>query len=174
MPITLSSPSIIYLSMDLSIVLHLFEAGTITMLPNSLIQQYNVKKLACHITMKDSSSSMVGWGARAACAEVSTGSVEASKAKHGQKVCTEGYYLIRYNNDINTCRVASSICDARLWDVWVEWMECSCQGMLMVSARSSGCINHRAQPRLTCSWPASGSRHPWQLLQRLPSEVQCC
>jgi hypothetical protein len=90
--------------MDLSIVLHLFEAGTITILPNSLIQQHNVNKLACHITMKvvaeDSSCSMVGWGARAACAEVSTGSVEASKAKHGQKVCTEGYYLIRYNIDI--------------------------------------------------------------------------
>jgi hypothetical protein len=62
----------------------------ITMLSNSLIPQHNVNSLACHITMKvvseDFSYSMVGWGARAraACAEVSTGSVEASKANHGQ------------------------------------------------------------------------------------------
>jgi hypothetical protein len=59
----------------------------ITMLSNSLIPQHNVNSLARHITMKvvaeDSSCSMVGWGARAACAEVSTGSVEASKANHG-------------------------------------------------------------------------------------------
>jgi hypothetical protein len=42
----------------------------------------------CHITLKvvsdDPSCFMLGWGARAACAEVSTGSVEASRAKHGQ------------------------------------------------------------------------------------------
>jgi hypothetical protein len=62
----------------------------IAMLSNSLIQQQNANRLTCHITMKevseDSSCSMVGWGARAACAEVSTGSVGDSKAKHGQKV----------------------------------------------------------------------------------------
>jgi hypothetical protein len=60
----------------------------ITMLSNSPIQQHNVNRLACHITMKvvseGSCCSMARWGARAACAEVSTGSVEASKAKHGQ------------------------------------------------------------------------------------------
>jgi hypothetical protein len=38
------------------------------------------------VVSEDSSCSMVGWGARAACAEVSIGSVEESKAKHGQKV----------------------------------------------------------------------------------------
>jgi hypothetical protein len=60
----------------------------ITMLPNSLIQQHNVNRLICDITIKvaseNSSCSMVVWGARAACVEVFTGSVEASKAKHGQ------------------------------------------------------------------------------------------
>jgi hypothetical protein len=59
----------------------------ITMLSNSLIQQHNVSRLACHITMKVvsevTSCSMVGWGARAACAEVPTGSVEAAKANLG-------------------------------------------------------------------------------------------
>jgi hypothetical protein len=67
--------------------LHISKTGMITMLSSSLIQQHNVNRLACHITMKvvseDSSCSMVGWGARAACAEVSTGSVEASKANLG-------------------------------------------------------------------------------------------
>jgi hypothetical protein len=38
------------------------------------------------VVSEDWSCSMVGWGARAACAEVSTGSVGASKAKHGHKV----------------------------------------------------------------------------------------
>jgi hypothetical protein len=56
----------------------------ITMLSNSLIQQHNVSRLTCHITIKvvseDSCCSMIGWGARASCAEVFTGSVEASKA----------------------------------------------------------------------------------------------
>jgi hypothetical protein len=49
----------------------------ITMLSNSLLQQHNVNRLTCQITMKvvseDSSCSMVWWGARAACAEVSIG-----------------------------------------------------------------------------------------------------
>jgi hypothetical protein len=49
----------------------------ILMLSNSLLQQHNVNRLTCHITMKvvseDSSCSMVWWGARAACAEVSIG-----------------------------------------------------------------------------------------------------
>jgi hypothetical protein len=77
----------IYLSMNLTIVLstdiqnwHDSDAK----ISNSLIQQQNVNRLARHITIKvvseDSSCSMVGCGARAACAEVSTGSVEASKA----------------------------------------------------------------------------------------------
>jgi hypothetical protein len=49
----------------------------------------NANRLTRHITMKvvseDFSCFMVGCGARAACAEVSTGSVEVSKAKQGQK-----------------------------------------------------------------------------------------
>jgi hypothetical protein len=63
-----------------------------TMLSNSLIKQHNVNRWTSHIDMKvvseDSSCSMVGWGARAACAEVSTGSVgesvgeKLSMAKH--------------------------------------------------------------------------------------------
>jgi hypothetical protein len=63
----------IYLSMDLTIVLStdLYKTGMITMFSNSLIQQHNVKRSACYITIKvvleDSSCSMVGWGARAAC-----------------------------------------------------------------------------------------------------------
>jgi hypothetical protein len=64
-----------------------YKSGMITMLSNILIQEHNVNRLACHITMKvvseNSSCSMVGWGARVACAEVSTGSVEASKANLG-------------------------------------------------------------------------------------------
>jgi hypothetical protein len=59
----------------------------ITMLSNSQIEQLNVSRRTCHIAMKvvpeDSSCSVVWWGARAACAEVSTGSVEASKARPG-------------------------------------------------------------------------------------------
>jgi hypothetical protein len=59
------------------------------MLSNSLVQPHNVNRLACHITMKvvsADSCSMVGCtllGARAACAEVCTVSVEASKASLG-------------------------------------------------------------------------------------------
>jgi hypothetical protein len=49
----------------------------ITMPSNSLNQQHNLNRLACHITLKvvsdDSYCSMVGWGARAACAEVARG-----------------------------------------------------------------------------------------------------
>jgi hypothetical protein len=59
----------------------------IKILTNSISQQHNVNRLTCHITMKVGSEvfwcSMVGWGARGACAEVSTGSVEASKARQG-------------------------------------------------------------------------------------------
>jgi hypothetical protein len=58
----------------------------ISMLSNSLIQQHNMNSLTWHITMKlvsaDLSCSVVWWGASAACAEVSSGCVEASKAKH--------------------------------------------------------------------------------------------
>jgi hypothetical protein len=61
----------------------IYKTGMITMHSNSLIHQHNmnVNELTCHITMTlvpaDSSCS-VGWlGTRAACAEVSTGSVEA-------------------------------------------------------------------------------------------------
>jgi hypothetical protein len=61
----------------------------ITMLTNFLIQQNNSNILSCHITMKvvseDSYCSLLGWVARVACAEVSTGSLEHLKAKHGQK-----------------------------------------------------------------------------------------
>jgi hypothetical protein len=72
----------------------------IIMLSNSLVQQQNVNRLACHITMTvvsdDSSCSMVGWGERAANAEGSTGSVEASKANLGIRchmgIYTEDYY----------------------------------------------------------------------------------
>jgi hypothetical protein len=55
----------------------------ITMFSNSLIEQFNVNRRTCHIAMKAVSADScysVGWlGARAAsaCAEVSTGSVEA-------------------------------------------------------------------------------------------------
>jgi hypothetical protein len=63
----------------------MYKTDMITMLSNSLSQQHNVNRLTCHITMKvvseDSSCSMVGLGARAACAEVSTGSLGDLKAK---------------------------------------------------------------------------------------------
>jgi hypothetical protein len=74
----------------LSFCLQIYKTGMITMLSGSLIQQHNVNTLACLINMtvvpEDSSCAMVGWGARAACAEVSAGSAEDAKAKHGQKV----------------------------------------------------------------------------------------
>jgi hypothetical protein len=38
------------------------------------------------IASADSTCSMVLWNARAACAEVSTGSVEALKSKHGPRL----------------------------------------------------------------------------------------
>jgi hypothetical protein len=56
------------------------------------------------VVSADSSCSVVWWGARAACAEVSTGSVEASKAKHGPGLHMEPskyrklyYYSIFYS-----------------------------------------------------------------------------
>jgi hypothetical protein len=57
------------------------KTSMITMLSNSINQQHNVNRLTCHITMKivsaGSSDSMVGLGARGACAEMPPGSVEA-------------------------------------------------------------------------------------------------
>jgi hypothetical protein len=54
----------------------------ITMLSNSLIEQLNVNRRTCNMAMTvvfaDSFCSVVWWAARAACAEVFTGSVEAS------------------------------------------------------------------------------------------------
>jgi hypothetical protein len=62
----------------------MYKTGMTTMLSNSLIEELNVNRRTCHFGMKvvsaDSFCSVVWWGARAACAEVSTGSVEASKA----------------------------------------------------------------------------------------------
>jgi hypothetical protein len=56
-----------------------------TMLSDSLIQKHNeqIDMSHHHEESEAFSCSMVGWVARAACAEVSTGSREASKAKHG-------------------------------------------------------------------------------------------
>jgi hypothetical protein len=55
----------------------------ITMLSNSLIEKLNVNRRTCRIAMKvvseDTFRSVVWGGARAACAEVSAGSVEAQK-----------------------------------------------------------------------------------------------
>jgi hypothetical protein len=77
----------------------------ITMLSNSLIQQHNANRLTCHINMKvvseDSSCSMVGRGARAACAEVSTGSVCDSKAAQ-KKVYTEDCFPYLINVELIT------------------------------------------------------------------------
>jgi hypothetical protein len=101
MSIHLLSPSIIlyyiYLWIELSIVLSTdilqnWNDYNAFQLPSSTAQreQIDMSHQGCDITMKivseDSSCSMVGWGARAACAEVSTGSVGDSKAMHGQKV----------------------------------------------------------------------------------------
>jgi hypothetical protein len=62
----------------------------VTMLSNSLVEQLSVNRRTCHIAMKvvsaDSICSLVWWDGRADCAEVSevsTGSVEASKARLG-------------------------------------------------------------------------------------------
>jgi hypothetical protein len=61
----------------------------ITVLSNSVTQQHSVSRLTWHVTIKgvsaDSSCSVVWWGARAACTEVSAGSVETWKAKLGLK-----------------------------------------------------------------------------------------
>jgi hypothetical protein len=73
--------------MDLTIDLQIYSTGMTTVLSNSLIEQLNMNRRTCHIAMKvvsaDSFCSIVWWGARSACAEVSTGSVEASKARLG-------------------------------------------------------------------------------------------
>jgi hypothetical protein len=59
--------------------------GMITMLSNSLIEQLNVNRRTCYIAMTlvsaDSFCSVVWWGAKAVCAEVFTGYMEASKAR---------------------------------------------------------------------------------------------
>jgi hypothetical protein len=57
----------------------------ITMLSNSLIEQLNVNRRTCHIAMKVVTADSFCYVLASACAEVYTGSVEASKAKHGQK-----------------------------------------------------------------------------------------
>jgi hypothetical protein len=82
------SPST-YLSMDLkrSFCLNIYKTGIIAIFYNSPIPQHNVNWSTCHIAMEvvpaDSFCSVVWWGARAPCAEVSTRSVEASKARLG-------------------------------------------------------------------------------------------
>jgi hypothetical protein len=75
--------------MDLTMFFYLqiYKACMITMLSNSLIEQLNGNRRTCHIAMNLVSAhsvfSMAWWGARAACAEMSTGSMEASKARLG-------------------------------------------------------------------------------------------
>jgi hypothetical protein len=68
----------------------------IAMFSNSLIEQLDVKRSTCHISMKvvsaDSFCSGVWWGARAACAEVCTGSMEASMARLGRSHMALGMY----------------------------------------------------------------------------------
>jgi hypothetical protein len=64
----------------------MYKIGMIKMLSNSLIEQLNVSRRTCHISMKVVSAvifllRVVWWGVRAACAQVSTGSMEASKAR---------------------------------------------------------------------------------------------
>jgi hypothetical protein len=96
--IHLFSPSI-YLSLDLTIVLstniqnwHDYNAFQ---LPKSTAQcEQSGMSHQYENVSEDFSCSMVGWGARAACAEVSTGSVEASKGNLGfvlHLVYTEEY-----------------------------------------------------------------------------------
>jgi hypothetical protein len=67
--------------MDLTIILSTdmqnWHDYDVCQLPNSTAQ-CEVK-----VVSADSSCSVVWWGLRAACPEVSTGSIEASKAKHG-------------------------------------------------------------------------------------------
>jgi hypothetical protein len=84
------------------------------MLSNSLIEQLNMNRRTGHIAIKvvsaDSFCSVVWWGARAACAEVSTGSVEASKANlgfgspmalriHGRVIVSIHYHATHYRNN---------------------------------------------------------------------------
>jgi hypothetical protein len=61
------------------------QTGMISMLSIALIEQLNVNRRTCHIAMKDVSAdsfcSVGCWGAMAAWAEVSTGFMEASKAR---------------------------------------------------------------------------------------------
>jgi hypothetical protein len=81
-----------------------------TMLSNSLLQQNNVNRLTCHVTMKlvseDSSCSMVWWGARAACAEVSIGQWKPRKPS---MVCSMIWNLI-YPEEYKD--IARSFCHA--------------------------------------------------------------
>jgi hypothetical protein len=91
MSIHLFSPSI-YLSVDLTIALstdiiqNRYDYNAFQ-LPNLTAQCIHIYMSHHHeVVLDDSSCSMDGWGARAACSEVSTGSVGDSQAKHGQKV----------------------------------------------------------------------------------------
>jgi hypothetical protein len=74
--------------MDLTIVVSTdIQIRMITILSNSLVEQLNVNTRTYNIAMKVVSAhsfcSVVWCGARATCAEVSTWSLEASKARLG-------------------------------------------------------------------------------------------
>jgi hypothetical protein len=58
------------------------------------------------VASADSSCSVVWWGARAACAEVSTGSVEASQARPGSRTPESGatIWLPVYTENNNIIR----------------------------------------------------------------------
>jgi hypothetical protein len=77
----------------------MYKTGMIAMLSNSLIEQLNVNGRTCHIAMKfvsaDSFCSVVWWGA--ACAEVSTGSLEASKARLGHMAPGTQEYCMHFS-----------------------------------------------------------------------------
>jgi hypothetical protein len=86
----------------------------IAMLTNSLLQQSNVNRLTCHITMKvvseDSSCSMVWWSARAACAEVSI--VGQWKPRKPSMVCSTlgAIWNLIYTEEYKD--IVRSFCDA--------------------------------------------------------------
>jgi hypothetical protein len=78
----------------------MYKIGMIKMLSNSLIEQLNVSRRTCHISMKGVSAvvfllRVVWWGVRAASAQVSTGSMEASKARlgFGSHIMASGIFL---------------------------------------------------------------------------------
>jgi hypothetical protein len=95
-----------YLAIALSTDIQNWHDYNAFLLPNSTEQYELIDMLHYHEScISRFSCSLVWWGARAACAEVSTGSVEASKAKHSPGLHMEPSIYRRFLINDNTIKV---------------------------------------------------------------------